>query len=46
MYDVEFHDECWAEYSTNVIAESLYSNVDDNGMSYGLISGIIDHRKE
>ena len=33
------------EYMTNVIAESLMSNVDDEGYDVGWIDKIVDHRK-
>ena len=34
------------EYSTNVIAESLMSNVDKEGYNIGWIDEVIDHRKK
>ena len=45
IYTVEFPDGGTGEYATNVIAESIYSNVDDEGFDLGLIDGIIAHRK-
>ena len=43
VYEVEFADGSYDEYSSNVIAENLYNHVDDNGNSHTLLSAIIDH---
>jgi hypothetical protein len=32
--------------TANAIAESLYSQVDEEGRSYSILSEIIDHRKD
>ena len=45
VYVVTFPDGSHDEYTANKIAESLYSSVDDEGRSYSIIEGIIDHRK-
>ena len=45
VYVVSFPDGSQDEYTANMIAESLYSSVDNDGRSYSLIVGIIDHRK-
>ena len=45
IFHVEFPDGHLEEYSTNKIAESLYSQVDEEGYSTGTISEICDHRK-
>ena len=45
-YDVEFGDGDVLEYSANVIAENLYSQVDTEGHRYVLLDSIIDHRKD
>ena len=45
IYNVEFSDGGVAEYSTNVIIESLIENSNMHGETLGIISGIIDHRK-
>ena len=45
IYNVEFPDGGVGEFTTNTIAESLYSSIDDEGYNYGLIEGIIAHRK-
>ena len=45
VYVVTFPDGSQDEYTANMIAESLYSSVDEEGRSYSLIVGITDHRK-
>ena len=45
IYTVEFPDGGTREYATNMIAESIYSNVDDEGFDVGLMDGVIAHRK-
>ena len=45
VYVVPFPDGSKDEYTANMIAESLYSSVNDKGCLYSLIVGIIDHRK-
>ena len=45
LYNVEFPDGGIGEFSTNTIAESLYSNIDEEGYDLGLLDGIIAHRK-
>jgi len=45
VYQVDFPDGDSAEYSANLIAECLYSQVDDEGRQYLLMSEIIDHKK-
>ena len=45
IYLVEFDNGHVAEYSANVIAEALYSQVDDNGLMHSLFTDIIGHRK-
>ena len=45
LYHVEFPDGGIGEFTTNVIAESLYSNIDEEGYDLGLLDGIISHRK-
>ena len=44
LYEVEFPDGGVGEYTANVIAESIYSNVDEEGNPYALVDGIIGHR--
>lgn len=45
LYTVEFPDGGIGEFTTNLIAESLYSNIDEEGYDLGLLDGIIGHRK-
>ena len=45
VFNVEHPDGSVDEYATNVIAESLLSNVDDDGFDLGLVDEIIDHRR-
>ena len=45
-YEVEFPDGSIDILSTNTIAENLYSQVDQEGNSYAVLSGIVDHRKD
>jgi hypothetical protein len=45
VYDVEFPDGSVKEYAANIIAENLYSQVDENGHSYTLLDNILDHKK-
>ena len=45
VYEVQFPDGGIAEYTTNIIAESLYSSCDDNGQQYSLLKGIFYHKK-
>ena len=45
LYQVMFLDGNVAEYSTNVIAESLYSQVVDEGRLYLLMDEIIDWKR-
>ena len=45
-YMVEFGDGHVGEYGANLIAECLFSQVDDEGHTYQLLKEIIDHRKD
>ena len=45
IYEVEFGDGTYADYSTNVLMENLYSQIDDDGQQYALMVGIVDHMK-
>ena len=44
IYQVEYPDGAVAEYSANMIAENIYSQVDDDGHTYSYLSDILDHR--
>ena len=45
VFDVEFPDGRTEAYSTNIIAESLYSQVDEDGFDTGILSEIVDHEQ-
>ena len=45
IYVVDFGDGTYSNYSTNVLMENLYSQIDDEGRQYALMVGIIDHEK-
>ena len=45
IYNVETPDGNIQEYSANVIAENLWSQVDDDGYDYRLLYEIVGHRK-
>ena len=46
VHDVQFPDGTVKEYSANVIAENLYSQVDSNGHSHTLLESILDYKKD
>jgi hypothetical protein len=46
IFEVEISDGVILEYAANIIAESLYVQVDAEGHQYVLRSEIVDHRKE
>jgi hypothetical protein len=46
VYEVEFPDGTIADYSANVIAEALYSQVDADGNRFLLLKEIISHAKD
>ena len=46
IFELEFPDGRVEEYSTNIIAENLFSQVDDDGFDLGLVKEIISHRKD
>jgi hypothetical protein len=45
VYNVEFPDGHLEEYSTNKIAEALYSQIDEEGYNTGIIKEICEHKK-
>jgi asparagine N-glycosylation enzyme membrane subunit Stt3 len=46
-YEVEFMDGATDTFTANIIAESMYSQVDEeDGNSYSLISEIVDHTSD
>ena len=46
VYDVEFPDGTIREYSANLIAENMLTQVDSDGYSLSLMEGIVDYRKD
>jgi hypothetical protein len=44
-YQLEFPDGSTATYAANVIAENLYSQVDDEGRHFAILQEITDHKK-
>lgn len=46
MYEVEFSDGQVLEYAANLIAENLYSQVDDEGHHQVMFEEIIDHKSD
>ena len=45
-YLVEFDDGTTASYAANVIAENMFSQVDEHGNEFLLLKEIVDHRKD
>ena len=45
-YDVEFSDGEVCEYSANVIAESMYAQVDAEGFHHNLLEAILDYKRD
>jgi hypothetical protein len=46
-YEVEFKDGATDTYTANIIAESMYSQVNEDGNSYySLLSEIVDHKSD
>jgi hypothetical protein len=45
-YEIEFPDGRSDEYTTNVIAENMYSQCDIEGREYNLMEGIVDHKTD
>jgi len=46
VYEVEFQDGTIAEYSTNILAEALYSQVDADYNRFLLLKEILSHNKD
>jgi len=46
IYDVLFPDGVVRQYSTNSIAENMYSQLDQEGNTMALLDTIIDHRTD
>ncbi len=45
-YQVEFPDGSTATYTANVIAENLYSQVDEEGCHFAILQEITDHKRD
>ena len=45
VYEVEFDDGTIREYSANLIAENMLTQVDSDGYSLTLMEGIVDYRR-
>ena len=46
IYDVEFPDGTIKEYSVNVIAENMLTQVDSDGFTMTMLGDIIAHKKD
>jgi len=46
MYEVEFRDGSVDSIAANLIAENLYSRVDEECRSFGVLKAIVDHQRE
>ena len=46
IYEVELDDGEKEAFSANIIAEHIYSQVDDEGFTHFTLSEIVDHRKD
>ena len=46
VYDVEFPDGTVREYSANIIAENMLTQVDSDGYSLTMMEGIVDYRRD
>jgi hypothetical protein len=45
-YEVVFPDGATEAYTANLIAENIYSQVDDDGRQFAILSEIVDHRSD
>ena len=46
VYEVEFEDGSVEKYNANIIAEHIYSQVDEDGFGRTLLDEIIDHKRD
>ena len=44
IYEVMFSDGSILKYAANIIAENIFSQVDEDGYRYQLLDHIIDHK--
>ena len=45
MYEVDFPDGSTEAFTENLVAEIIYSQVNEEGKSYSILSDILDHIK-
>ena len=43
VYEIEFGDVTYSDYSANVLIENLYDHIDDHGQSHNIIKDITNH---
>ena len=46
LYEVEFDDGHTQAYAANIIAESIFEQLDEEGNRYRIIDDILDHKKD
>ena len=46
VYDIEFLDGAIKQYSANIIAQNMFSQVDEHGHSRTLLYCIVDHKSD
>ena len=46
VYEVEFPDKQGREYSANIIAQNMITQVDHKGYSTTMMNGIVDYKKD
>ena len=46
IYEVDFGEGNYQEYTTNLIMENLYSQVDDYGQQFSILKGIVDAKSD
>jgi len=44
LYEVEFPDGSTDAFTANIIAENMFSQVDDEGLAYSILDEVVDHR--
>lgn len=46
VYEVEFQDGTVKEYSANIIAENMLTQVDSDGYTITMMEGIVDYKRD
>ena len=46
VYEVDFGEGTYQDYTTNLIMENLYSQVDEIGQQYSILKGIVDAKSD